>query len=203
MTIQIDKYIIGLRGELYNLSGELWWIFSRSSKTVYESEVCGLNGFIGSYEHNLDSKNRLFVPAKFREGLSNSFIIKAQPSKYPCIQCFREDDYNKFVEKELEGITDPIIRRKKLFANYAATSEVTVDSQGRIMIPQKTTEFAKLTKEAIIVGMGDYVEIWNPETFNEYYAYVNESYVGLEEASESEEKISLERKANGDYLPTP
>lgn len=162
-----------------------------------------MDSFIGSYEHNLDSKNRLFVPARFREGLSNTFVVKAQSSKYPCLQCLRTSDFEALAHKEPARGNDPVAIRDNRFATFATSSEVTVDSQGRIMIPQRTLKAAKLTKEAIIVGMGDYVEIWNPEIFDEYFAHINNSSVEYEEAYESEEKISLERKARGDYLPTP
>ena len=160
-----------------------------------------MESFIGSYEHNLDAKNRLFVPAKFREGLSGRFLIKAVVSEYPCVEAFRKDDYDAATEEALAAIADPTIRRMRRFAAYAGTSDVTVDAQGRIPISSKIAEIAGLTKETLVVGMGDHVEIWNPATFDAYFAHVTENYMAQEAASESEEKISLERKAQGAYLP--
>ena len=160
-----------------------------------------MQSFIGSYEHNLDAKNRLFVPAKFREGLSGRFLIKAVVSAYPCIEAFRSDDYDAATEAALADVSDPTIRRMRRFAAYAGTSDVTVDAQGRIPIPAKIAEIAGLTKETLVVGMGDHVEIWNPATFDAYLAHVTEDYLAQEAAAESEEKLSLERKANGAYLP--
>ena len=161
----------------------------------------GMQNFIGSYEHNLDAKNRLFVPAKFREGLSGRFLIKAVVSAYPCIEAFRSDDYDAATEAALADVSDPTIRRMRRFAAYAGTSDVTVDAQGRIPIPAKIAEIAGLTKETLIVGMGDHVEFWNPATFDAYFAHVTEDYMAQEQASESEEKIAIERKASGAYLP--
>ncbi len=160
-----------------------------------------MEGFIGSYEHNLDTKNRLFVPAKFREDLGGRFLIKAVASAYPCIECFSKDDFYSATEAELAKVPDPTIRRLRRFAAFAGTSEVVVDAQGRIPIPSKIAEIAKLTKETVVVGMGDHVEIWNPATFDAYFAHVTENYIKQESASESEEEISLERKAAGAYLP--
>ncbi len=160
-----------------------------------------MESFIGSFEHNLDAKNRLFVPAKFREGLSGRFLIKAVFSEYPCVEAFRKDDYDSATEAELQTIADPTIRRMRRFAAYAGTSDAVVDAQGRIPIPTKIAEIAGLTKETLVVGMGDHVEIWNPATFDAYFAHVTENYMAQENASESEEKLSLERKAQGAYLP--
>ena len=160
-----------------------------------------MQSFIGTFEHNLDAKNRLFVPAKFREDLGGHFLIKAVVSEYPCIECFCKDDYDTATEKALSAVADPTIRRMRRFAAYAGTSDATVDAQGRIPIPSKIAQIAGLTKETLIVGMGDHVEIWNPATFDAYFAHVTENYMAQEAASESEEKLSLERKAAGAYLP--
>lgn len=160
-----------------------------------------MESFIGSFEHNLDTKNRLFVPVKFREGLSNRFLIRAIVSEYPCIEVFREDDFRSNIEAELKTITDPTINRIHRFAAFAGTNIVTVDAQGRIPINSKIAELVGLTRETLVVGMGDHVEIWNPATFDAYFAHVTEHYMKRERASESEERVSLERKAQGAYLP--
>ena len=102
----------------------------------------GVSTFIGSYEHNLDAKNRLFVPAKFRDALTSTFIIKLLPSQYPCIQCFSKDEYDAYAASVLAGFTDPVRQRKKQFELYAGAAEVTVDAQGRIMIPVASTQRA-------------------------------------------------------------
>ena len=161
----------------------------------------GLNTFIGSFDHNLDTKNRLFVPAKFREQLSSVFVIKLLQSEYPCIQCYPKDDYYAYADAILAQYSDPVIRHKKQFALYAGATEVTVDAQGRIMIPAATTQRAHIDKAAMVVGMGDHVEIWDPDTFNAYYDFVSESAIAYEQAAEKEERISVERKGNGEYLP--
>ena len=175
--------------------------FFAARKINIEKEETGMQSFIGSYEHNLDAKNRLFVPAKFRDGLTAHFVIKAVVSEYPCIQCFSKEEYEASVERELAGVTDPTIRRMRQFASYAGTGDAAVDSQGRIAIQQNIAQIAKISKETLIVGMGDHVEIWNPEVFSAYFAHVSENYMAREAAAEKEEKISLERKANGAYLP--
>ena len=161
----------------------------------------GVTTFIGSYEHNLDAKNRLFVPAKFRDALSSTFVIALLPSQHPCIQCFSKDEYDVYAASVVNQYTDPVHRRRKQFAMYAAATEVTVDAQGRIMIPVASATRAHIEKTALVVGMGDHVEIWDPATFNAFYDAVSEDNIKLEAATESEDRVSLKRKANGDYLP--
>lgn len=160
-------------------------------------------GFIGSYDHNMDAKNRLFVPAKFRDGLTGSFVIKALASKYPCIQCFRREDFEKQVESAAAQIANPHKRRLQMFAEYAGATDVNVDGQGRIAIPASIASLAKLEKETVIVGMGDHIEIWDPAVFKEYYEVVNRHSMDEEAAAMSEEAIALERTAKGEFLPTP
>ena len=161
----------------------------------------GVDAFIGSFEHNLDAKNRLFVPSKFRDALTSTFVIKLLPSQYPCIQCFPKTDYDAYVESVLTQYTDPVLKRQKQFALYAGATEVTVDAQGRIMIPTMSTQRANIEKAALVVGMGDHVEIWDPATFNAYYDFVSADSIAYEQAVEAEESVSLQRKAQGDFLP--
>ena len=160
--------------------------------------------FIGNFEHNLDSKNRLFIPAKFREGLTNTFYIKELiDPDYPCIQCIRKEDFDSFVEQEMSEKKYLLSSRMMRFANFSFSSDVSVDSQGRIMIPQGMVNNLGLTKEAIIAGMGDHVEIWNPDTFKAYYSYVNEQYAKVDKSEEDERQIMLERKSKGEFIPMP
>ena len=160
-----------------------------------------MQAFIGSFEHNLDAKNRLFVPAKFREQLTSTFIIKSLPSAFPCIQCYQTGEYEAYAQAQLLAAQDSVQQRKLQFSLYAGATEVTVDAQGRIMLPAATAQRANIAKTALVVGMGDHVEIWDPATFNAYYDAVNNDSIAYEQASESEKTVSLERKANGDYLP--
>ncbi len=159
-----------------------------------------MESFIGSFEHNLDAKNRLFVPAKFREGLSSHFLIKAVVSEYPCIEAFRKEDYDTATEETLASVADPAIRRMRRFAAYAGTSDVTVDAQGRIPISSKIAEIAGLTKETLVVGMGDHVEIWNPALFAAYNETVDAWGEENEKASEDAAKLALQRKAQGEEI---
>ena len=103
-------------------------------------------GFTGSFEHNLDSKNRLFVPAKFREKLGDSFVIRVKPSRHPHIECFTEDEFEKRVERELSQATDEYTREKLLFASRSNANVVSVDSQGRISVNATILKYSCIEK---------------------------------------------------------
>lgn len=159
--------------------------------------------FIGSYEHNVDPKNRLFVPAKFRDGLTGTFNISVFRSKeFPCIQCFREDKFQPYVEQVIESEPDINLQRRLQIWYLGFASDVTVDSQGRINIPQKLLDKAKIEKEALIIGMGNHVEIWNPALFEAYSETVDDWTEKNEIASEKASDAALERKAQGGLLDT-
>lgn len=157
--------------------------------------------FVGAYAHNVDPKNRLFVPSKFRDGLTSAFNICVYRSEaYPCIQCFREDVFRPYVEEQIARGPDANIRRKLSMWYLAFAADVTADSQGRINIPQPLLEKAKIEKEALVVGMGDHVEIWNPALFAAYNETVDDWGEENEKASEDAAKLALQRKAQGEEI---
>ena len=159
-----------------------------------------MSGFVGNYEHNLDSKNRVFIPAKLRDRLGETFIIRVKPAKYPRIECFTEKAFDEKVEAELSGIQDEIMREKKLFVTHANASEVTVDSQGRICIPANILKYSGIKKESLFVGVRDCVQIWNPETYNAYFEQVCAENIAEEEALQAQEQKRLEFIAEGRFL---
>ena len=157
--------------------------------------------FVGSYEHNVDPKNRLFVPAKFRDGLTSAFNISVfRSEEYPCIQCFTEEKFQPYVEQMIARETDVNIKRRTAVWYLGFAADVTVDSQGRINIPQNLLDKAKIDRDALIVGMGDHVEIWNPALFASYNEMVDAWTSRNEQASEQASDVALERKAQGDML---
>jgi MraZ protein len=122
--------------------------------------------FLGEFRHNIDSKDRLTVPARFRELMSEGAII------------VRGFDRNLMVltPKAFESIsqsmgqmsiTDPLTRKlRRLIIGTASRLEI--DKAGRILIPEFLSQSAGLSsnKEAILVGQGNYFEIWSPEEWN-------------------------------------
>lgn len=117
--------------------------------------------FLGRFSHNLDSKGRLAVPARFREALGADVVITRGIDR--CLSLYPMSAWQPLAEKvSALPISDPDARtfRRMVFAEAA---NVEFDRQGRILIPPELRRYASLDREAVIVGMHTYVEIWSPE----------------------------------------
>lgn len=174
----------------------VWWgLIPQIERTVKN-----LKGLIGTYEHNLDSKNRVFVPAKQRDILGESFVIRVKPSRFSHIDCFTEETYEKKVAAELAQCTSEFMRERQLFKSYSNATIVTVDSQGRICINAAALKLAHIEKECIFVGLGDYVQIWSPETYAAYYEEIYNESTEEEEAILSENHQGYKYRGDGRFL---
>ncbi|NLG36648.1 MAG: division/cell wall cluster transcriptional repressor MraZ [Clostridiales bacterium] len=118
--------------------------------------------FKGTYEHTMDIKGRIFIPAKFREGLGEDFVV-CKGFFEPCLYIYSNEEFQNLSSK-LDNLPfankDAMRLQRELYAN---ASDVTVDKQGRILIPSPLREHAHLEKEAVVAGVRTHVEIWDPE----------------------------------------
>ena len=159
--------------------------------------------FIGTFEHNLDSKNRVFVPAKFREELGESFYYKLYPSeKYPSIQLYSKSEFKAQFEEPVKGISNLAKKRNLLAQIYLGTDEATVDNQGRITIGSVLSEKAGLEKRCIFVGFGTYVEVMSPEAYDSYLEKMCQGNSADEQAVEKEETVYRQLLGEGKFLDT-
>ncbi|MCH5189154.1 MAG: division/cell wall cluster transcriptional repressor MraZ [Oscillospiraceae bacterium] len=110
-----------------------------------------------TYNHTLDAKNRLFIPAKFREQLGEEFVIFKGPEK-----CLYVYDKATFEEVSRQFITKDRTRQRSFFSQVHETG---VDKQGRVTLSADEVEHACLSKDAVIIGAGQRVEIWAAEEF--------------------------------------
>lgn len=115
----------------------------------------------GTYEHNIDAKGRLFIPAKLREELGVTFYLAMGVDE--CLAIYPQETWNRFTEKFASLPMSQSAAMRPLFAN---ASKCELDSQGRIVIPQKLRKYAGLEKDAVIIGVNDRAEIWSAETWN-------------------------------------
>ena len=115
----------------------------------------------GTYEHSIDAKGRLFIPAKLREELGVTFYLAMGVDE--CLAIYPEETWNRFTEKFASLPMSQSAAMRPLFAN---ASKCELDSQGRIVIPQKLRKYAGLEKDAVIIGVNDRAEIWSAETWN-------------------------------------
>lgn len=112
----------------------------------------------GEYKHNLDPKNRLFIPAKHREELGECFVV-AKSIREKCLRVYSTEEWKEYIRPitNLDGKDkDRIIRA--LSRNAA---QVTPDSQGRIVLTPDLVAYAEIDKNAVVVGCGGYAEIWS------------------------------------------
>ena len=118
---------------------------------------------MGKFSHSLDAKKRIFIPAKHREQLGETFIITRAVDR--CLSVFSLEEWEKYTAKlsELPSIqTRQIIR-----FIYSNAAEVQPDAQGRVLIPADLLDYAEISKNAVVVGCGNHAEIWSEEKWNE------------------------------------
>ena len=122
--------------------------------------------FIGEYQHSLDSKNRIIVPSKIREGLGDRFIISKGLDG--CLYAYPIDEWKKFEEK-LRNL--PLTNKDaRAFVRFfvAGATEVETDKQGRGLIQTNLREYASIEKEIVTIGALNKIEIWSKEKWESY-----------------------------------
>lgn len=112
---------------------------------------------IGEYQHNIDLKGRVAVPAKFRDDLGENFYITKGLDN--CLFVLPKEDWNRLIEK-IKALPISKARGLQRFF-FSGAAEVMPDKQGRILIPTKLREYANLDKEVTFIGTSSRVEIWN------------------------------------------
>ena len=118
---------------------------------------------IGEYEHTIEAKGRLSMPSKLRRDMGEAFIVTKGLDG--CLFAFSQDEWKNF-ETKLKALplSDKNARNFVRFFLAGAT-ECEIDKQGRFLIPGNLREAAKLEKEAVIIGVGTRLEIWNKEVW--------------------------------------
>ncbi len=119
--------------------------------------------FYGEYRHNIDTKGRLFIPAKLREKLGEEFIFSRGLDK--CICIYPMEEWKRFTEK-LETLQIAKERHVRRYF-YTGAYEGAIDAQGRVTVSQLYREFAGLDKEVVIVGNCTHLELWSAAGWEE------------------------------------
>ena len=120
--------------------------------------------FLGQYTHNIDSKGRLTVPARFREYLTEgAYISQGFDHNLMVLTTAAFEQLSKTINGM--SITDPTNRQLKRLI-FAGADRVELDRVGRIRIPQFLRQVASLDGEVVLIGVGDYFEIWSPEAWS-------------------------------------
>ena len=141
--------------------------------------------FIGEYQHSLDSKNRMIVPAKLREGLGDKFVITKGLDG--CLYAYPMNEW-KALEEKLKTL--PLTNKDaRTFVRFffSGATEVETDKQGRGLIPQNLKEYASIEKEIVSIGTLTRVEIWSKEKWDEY----NDTNVDFDSIAASMEHLGI------------
>ena len=120
--------------------------------------------FLGEYEHTLDEKNRLTLPAKFRESFPEGLVVTRGMDG--CLYAYARPDWDRLVASRLADL-DLLSRDERMMQRYffAAAVEAAPDKQGRIMLPAALVAHASLGREVVVAGVHDHLEIWNRATW--------------------------------------
>ena len=110
----------------------------------------------GQYQHTIDAKGRLFIPAKLREELGETFYVTMGTDR--CLSVYSDASWARFTEK-FDSL--PYSKTKAMRPLFANAAKCEPDSQGRILIPQKLRAYADLQKDVVVIGVSNRAEIWN------------------------------------------
>jgi MraZ protein len=115
---------------------------------------------VGEYEHTIDDKNRLTLPAKFRQAFDDGLVLTRGIER--CLYAYPRDEWAATVESRLREL-DPLSREGRLMQRYffSGAAEAELDKQGRVMVPSSLGEYARLGKEVVVAGIHDHLEIWD------------------------------------------
>lgn len=122
--------------------------------------------FIGEYSHTLDDKGRLAVPKKFREDLSHGAVVTKGFDG--CLFLYTKPEWEKLAEKLANVSFAQANSRAFSRLMLAGAMDVDVDKQGRIILPEYLRTFAGLTKDVVVAGLYNRLELWNRGTWAEY-----------------------------------
>ena len=113
----------------------------------------------GGYQHNIDKKGRVFIPAKLREELGEEFYICRSIFGKRCLCVYSETEWDKLVEKigTLPSTKSSVVKRFL----YDGAFNVEFDTQGRILVPPALREYAGFENDVHIIGMDSNLEIWD------------------------------------------
>lgn len=124
--------------------------------------------YTGEYNHTIDNKGRMIVPAKFREALGDSFMITRGVDH--CLTIYDMNEWNEYIAKlrALPGSKEAMTMIRFI---VAGAIEAEVDKQGRILVPAKLREWAGLDKDVVLAGMIGHIEVWDKSKWDEANAF--------------------------------
>jgi MraZ protein len=129
---------------------------------------------LGEYEHTIDDKNRLTLPARFREAFAEGIVVTRGMDG--CLYAYTRPDWERLVASRLAQL-DPLSREARTMMRFffSGAAEGELDRQGRFMIPAALSRHAGLSRDVVVAGVHDHLEIWDRAVWREHLQEVEGS----------------------------
>ena len=128
--------------------------------------------FFGEFEHSIDDKGRLTIPARFRDDLEGGVVVTRGLDG--CLWAYPRYEWEKLAEKIATMPSTNAAARGFARFMFSSAFDSIPDRQGRVLIPQKLRDYAGITNETAVIGVMNRVEIWNPAKWSETFSKVEE-----------------------------
>ncbi|HHV71710.1 MAG TPA: division/cell wall cluster transcriptional repressor MraZ [Clostridia bacterium] len=135
--------------------------------------------FMGEYQHTVDEKGRVIIPAKFREELGEKFIITKGLDN--CLFVYPQEEWSNLEQKLKQLPFTKADARAFVRFFFSGATEASLDKQGRTVLPNNLREYAKIDKDVVIIGVSTRVEIWNKEKWQSYSSEAEIAYESIAE----------------------
>jgi MraZ protein len=135
--------------------------------------------FMGEYHHTIDLKGRMIVPAKFRDGLGETFVITRGLDQ--CLFGYPMSEW-KQIEEKLKAL--PLTKKDaRAFTRFffSGATECELDKQGRVNLATPLLQYAKLEKECVVIGVSNRIELWSKSNWERYVAEQEDSFEEIAE----------------------
>ena len=125
--------------------------------------------FRGTFDHTLDAKKRLTVPARYRAALADGVVLGMLVDNKPCVGVWQPQEYAGYSRRalaDLPPLSPRLAELERFF--FGSSQDGELDAAGRIMVPGFLSEHAGLDREVVVVGAGNRLEVWSKERWNDY-----------------------------------
>jgi MraZ protein len=129
--------------------------------------------FLGRFEHSVDAKGRVAVPARFRDRLAGELVLTRGNDR--CLYLFTQDSWEPLAAKLNALPTGDADARNLRRAVFSAAEPVELDKQGRIVVAEHLRQYASISGNVTIIGLGDYIEIWDQTAWENLDATIEQN----------------------------
>jgi transcriptional regulator MraZ len=129
--------------------------------------------FLGRFEHSVDAKGRVAVPARFRDRLSGELVLTRGNDR--CLYLFTQESWEPLAAKLNALPTGDADARNLRRAVFSAAEPVELDKQGRIVVAEHLRQYASISGNVTIIGLGDYIEIWDQTAWENLDATIEQN----------------------------